>query len=250
MPRLPGRVVALVGAVVLGGCAGGTAGDAGPGEVTTSAAPTSISATTTSAAPPTTQAPVEATVVIRNAVVHRMVDGAGATATSVAIDGDRIVAVGDDDLVVSADAAVIDAGGAPVFPGFVDAHSHWYEYGIGDGLGPAEIAERILANGITTTAEFHVGPDLLAQLEAWERDEALLVRTSAYLVHTDVCGVEQGDWWLDHPATRRENRGSGCASAASRSSPTAEPATSRPSATPTPTAPTATSTATPRPSPR
>jgi len=58
--------------------------------------------------------------VIRNGTV---VDGTGAPASraDVAIDGDRVVAVGD----VDADGQrVIDADGCLVTPGFVDIHTH------------------------------------------------------------------------------------------------------------------------------
>ena len=199
-------LVGLGAAVLVGaGCSGGSPGDAGP-DTTTTRAPTTTTTSappaTTSAVPSTTIAAIGADLVVRNAVVHTMAAGEPVTASSIAILGDRIVAVGGDELVVSPDAAVLDAAGRTVLPGRVDAHSHWYEYGSRDGLGPDEIARTILEQGITTTAELHVGPDLLAQLEAWEAAGELVVRTSAYLVHTDVCGAEQGDWWREHPPTR------------------------------------------------
>ena len=60
--------------------------------------------------------------VIRNARVHT-VDPARPEAEAVAVEDGRIVWVGDD---ADAPAAgeVIDAGGATVLPGFVDAHNH------------------------------------------------------------------------------------------------------------------------------
>src|SRR5690606_9320076 len=54
----------------------------------------------------------------------RIVDGSGAPAFAgaVAIDGDRIVAVGD---VTGSAAVEIDAGGRVVAPGFIDIHTHY-----------------------------------------------------------------------------------------------------------------------------
>jgi N-acyl-D-aspartate/D-glutamate deacylase len=53
-----------------------------------------------------------------------VVDGTGAPARTadVAVDGDRIAAIGDD---VGAGRRVVDADGALVTPGFVDVHTHY-----------------------------------------------------------------------------------------------------------------------------
>ena len=63
--------------------------------------------------------------VIRNGKIY---DGTGAPpfAGSVALDGDRIVAVGEiDEARVGDDTQEIDATGRIVTPGFVDAHTHY-----------------------------------------------------------------------------------------------------------------------------
>ncbi|MDQ3210287.1 MAG: amidohydrolase family protein [Actinomycetota bacterium] len=67
-----------------------------------------------------------ATLLIRNARVHT-VDAARPWADAVAIGGDRISWVGDDEdaaAMIGPDTEVIDAGGATVFPGFIDSHNH------------------------------------------------------------------------------------------------------------------------------
>ena len=63
--------------------------------------------------------------VIRNGKIY---DGTGASAFDgdVAIEGDRIVAVGTlDDAQIGAETEMIEAAGRIVTPGFVDAHTHY-----------------------------------------------------------------------------------------------------------------------------
>lgn len=61
-------------------------------------------------------------------VSGRVFDGRIRTAdTAVAIAGARILAVGDDDAIralATADTRIIDASGALILPGFIDAHAH------------------------------------------------------------------------------------------------------------------------------
>ena len=52
------------------------------------------------------------------------VDSSDTIATGVAVQGDRIVAVGDVSAWVKAGTRVIDLKGRAVLPGFIDAHSH------------------------------------------------------------------------------------------------------------------------------
>ncbi len=77
----------------------------------------------------------------------RVLDGLGnpAVVTSVAILGDRIVAVGE--LPGATATLVVDASGLYVSPGFIDVHSH-----AGGGLATEELshARPLLAQGITT----------------------------------------------------------------------------------------------------
>jgi len=69
---------------------------------------------------------VPASLLIRNARVHT-VDPLRPHATAVAVEGDRIAWIGEDadtDPLIDGDTEVIDARGATVLPGFVDAHNH------------------------------------------------------------------------------------------------------------------------------
>ena len=54
-------------------------------------------------------------------------DGNDAVASALALDGDRILAVGDRDglaSLIGPDTECRDMGGAAVLPGFYDAHGH------------------------------------------------------------------------------------------------------------------------------
>jgi predicted amidohydrolase YtcJ len=145
-----------------------------------------------------------ADVVIVNGNVITMASGS-ATATALAAADGLIVAVGDDAAVeelIGDGTRVIDLDGATVVPGLVDAHSHFFEAGVGQGIGAAIQDTEILSNGITTTAEFHTGPELVETMMRYDEAGDLRVRTSLYLIYTDACGQRQGDWWRAVPPTR------------------------------------------------
>ncbi|MEX1264971.1 MAG: amidohydrolase [Actinomycetota bacterium] len=72
------------------------------------------------------RASAPASLLIRNARVYT-VDAGRPWADAVAVEGDRIAWVGDDEgaaAVTGPDTEVIDAGGATVLPGFIDSHNH------------------------------------------------------------------------------------------------------------------------------
>ena len=101
---------------------------------------------------PAGDAPDSATydVIVRGGTI---LDGTGAAGFEgdVAIDGDRIVAVGD--LSAATATEVVMAAGLYVTPGFIDAHSH-----SGSGLDTADRshAHPLVAQGLTTVV---VNPD-------------------------------------------------------------------------------------------
>ena len=73
-----------------------------------------------------------ADLLVKNAVVYT-VDGKFSVADAFVVKGGKIIAVGKDDSLESIYKAhsVIDAEGKPVYPGFMDDHSHFYAYGLG-----------------------------------------------------------------------------------------------------------------------
>jgi predicted amidohydrolase YtcJ len=69
--------------------------------------------------------------IVKNAVVYT-VDSNFTTANAFVVNGGKIISVGNSDTIESKYTAkeVIDAGGKAVYPGFIDAHSHFYNYGL------------------------------------------------------------------------------------------------------------------------
>ncbi|MEO6978162.1 MAG: amidohydrolase [Mucilaginibacter sp.] len=73
-----------------------------------------------------------ADLLVKNAVVYT-VDDKFSTADAFVVTAGKIVAVGSADSLQEKYNArqVVDAGGKAVYPGFIDAHAHFYEYGLG-----------------------------------------------------------------------------------------------------------------------
>jgi predicted amidohydrolase YtcJ len=73
-----------------------------------------------------------ADLLVKNAVVYTVGDNFQMADAFVVSHG-MIVAVGKTDSLEEKYTAreVVDAGGKPVYPGFIDAHTHFYQYGLG-----------------------------------------------------------------------------------------------------------------------
>jgi predicted amidohydrolase YtcJ len=124
---------------------------------------------------------------------------------AIAVKDELILAVGDDAQILAlagAETHVVDLGGKTLMPGFVDPHTHLLndaEHTLNITLDEAQ--DRALENGITTLANMFVQDWFLKDLQDIERSGRLRVRTSAYLIGTDNCGVSQGDWYKAYPPT-------------------------------------------------
>ena len=72
-----------------------------------------------------------ADLLVKNAVVYT-VDSTFSTADAFVVKGGKIIAVGKSDSLekIYKSHETVDAGGKAVYPGFIDAHSHFYEYGL------------------------------------------------------------------------------------------------------------------------
>lgn len=70
--------------------------------------------------------------IVHNAKIYT-VDAAFSTAEAMAIKGGKIEAVGSTADIKSKYSAkeMVDAGGKIIYPGFIDAHAHFYRYGLG-----------------------------------------------------------------------------------------------------------------------
>jgi predicted amidohydrolase YtcJ len=70
--------------------------------------------------------------VLYNAKIHTL-DGDNPTATAIAIDQGRIIALGDDQKILSdfkGHTKPLNLGGSPVIPGLTDAHIHLQQYAL------------------------------------------------------------------------------------------------------------------------
>ncbi len=69
--------------------------------------------------------------IVRNAIIYT-VDSTFSIHTTMVIDNGKIVAVGDEPGITELYKAdsVYDAGGKPIYPGFIDPHSHFYGYAL------------------------------------------------------------------------------------------------------------------------
>jgi len=107
----------------------------------------------------------EVDLIVHNAVVYT-VDSSFSTAQSFAVKDGRFVAVGNnDDILANYESKeIIDAQGKAIYPGFIDSHCHFYEYGRGlqelDLVGTKsfdEILEKVKSYSKTNSNEWIVG---------------------------------------------------------------------------------------------
>jgi predicted amidohydrolase YtcJ len=122
-------------------------------------------------------------------------------AEAIAIRGERIAAVGSSEDILGlqeSDSLLINLNGRTLMPGFVDAHTHILNDSRSMGRSLDEAQFEALSNGITSLGALYVDRNFLGEIQEFNDAEFLRVRTSLYLVHTDPCGKEVGDWWLDH----------------------------------------------------
>ena len=72
----------------------------------------------------------DADLIIHNASIYT-VNSSFDTATAVVVKDGKFIAVGDQDLLNQYNArSVVDLNGFPVYPGFIDAHCHFYNFGL------------------------------------------------------------------------------------------------------------------------
>jgi predicted amidohydrolase YtcJ len=96
----------------------------------------------------------KADLIVHNATIYT-VDEGFSIVQAFAVKGNRFVAIGSNNAILSSYEAeqVMDMEGKTIFPGFIDAHAHFYRYGLGlkvaDLLGAEsedELVERVVAH--------------------------------------------------------------------------------------------------------
>jgi predicted amidohydrolase YtcJ len=189
----------IAGAILAAGLACGLPAPGSP--VAGNPLPTIIESTVQ----PTTDVPVGAPashpgrdIIFHNGVILTM-DDARPTASAIHIQGERIVAVGDD-VSVLAEAGtttnLVDLHGRTLTPGFINGHSHHfsqrYKWDF-DSLGLA--AQSALEQGWTGLTELAVDQAELAELTEAAEAGLLPVRTNAYLLVRTFEGESLGEWF-------------------------------------------------------
>lgn len=114
----------------------------------------------------------KADLILHNGVVYT-VDSAFTMAEAFAVADGKIVAVGSNEEILSAykSDSVIDAAGKAVFPGFIDAHCHFYGYGL--NLTKADLigckSEEEMISRVSAWAEKN--PDGWVLGRGWDQNE-------------------------------------------------------------------------------
>lgn len=160
----------------------------------------------TSASPIASPNPAQgqADILFINGVILTM-DETRPRAQALAIRGERILAIGDDETILALrrdNTQVINLQGATLMPGFVDAHTHLFNDAAMMGLTLEQAQQQLLQVGITSLGDAYISPDFLPEIAAFAAQGKLQVRTSVYLTYSTNCGEVVGEWYKDHPPTR------------------------------------------------
>ena len=166
------------------------------------ASPTSLSSTqpvtSTSTWLAATTVPAEiADIIFTNGKVVTM-DDANPSAEGLTVHGDKIVAVGTNQEVLSYQAdhtSIVDLKGHTMMPGFVDAHNHLFGEHLLNGENPVPDQQIAIEYGVTTTSEMFVDQSILNKFKALAEAGQLRLRVNLYLLQTTNCGEIVGGWW-------------------------------------------------------
>jgi len=174
---------------------------------TTTAPPTATSfpptlATTTpslvSTSTPEAESTQPADVIFYNGVILTM-EASQPLAQAIAIDGERILAVGPNNEILALkdfSTQVIDLQGKTIMPGFIDSHTHRltqrYKWGF-SSLQDA-VAEA-LSQGWTGLDELAINQNQLEELIALDAAGDLHSRVNVYLMVNTFEGASLGDWF-------------------------------------------------------
>jgi len=144
-----------------------------------------------------------ADLIVHNARIY-IVDSAMTVAGAIAVKGGKIIAMGSDSQILGAYSYgnIIDCRGNAVFPGFIDAHCHFYGYAVNmrniDLSGSnsfAEVLGRLKKSVLARTGEWIVGrgwdqnlwgtrtfPDRMELDKQFPHNPVILIRTDGHVV--------------------------------------------------------------------
>lgn len=192
--RVLRSLLLLAAMIVVGACAGPAATQA---PAASSAGAPANNPTGAPALPSATPG-ATADVIFTDGVVLTM-DSSNPSAQAVAIQGDRILAVGTSDAIMKLRGAatlVVELGGRALLPGMVDAHNHLGGSAKGDGEKFKQLQAEAIRGGITTTSEMYVDPTVLDQLKAFDQAGLMRMRWNTYLLYNTNCGDPVDPNWF------------------------------------------------------
>jgi predicted amidohydrolase YtcJ len=121
-------------------------------------------------------------------------------AQAIAIEGDRILAVGEEAEILSLQAPgtqVIDLEGRTLMPGFVDSHNHVFNEAGARGMSLEEAQALALTHGITSMGNLYTTKEFMEEMRQFDQAGMLRIRTNLYLVYNTNCGDILGEWYLE-----------------------------------------------------
>ncbi|MFS8097247.1 amidohydrolase family protein [Lentzea alba] len=148
-------------------------------------------------APPDAISPAAPDTIYHHGVVLTM-NATQPRAEAIAILRDRIVAVGDDETVLSLASRttrLINLNGHTVMPGFIDSHAHWIGDGEMIGYTAEQAVSAALTRGWTSINEQFVDIERFGNLRSLDRAGALRLRVNAYLP-VNYGDEKFGGWYL------------------------------------------------------
>lgn len=120
-------------------------------------------------------------------------------AQAIAIEGERILAVGTDGEILAlkdSSTQLIDLQETTVTPGFIDSHQHRIGNRIGGGIEePEPIIQLAIEQGWTSINELFVHEQRLNELRSLNEAGKLRLRVNAYLALHSPFGDPYGNWY-------------------------------------------------------
>jgi len=147
---------------------------------------------------PTAETVTGTDVIFHNGVILTM-DDARPTASAIHIQGERIVAVGDESSVLAEAGpvtVVVDLQGRTMTPGFIDSHTHRLsQYGRWGLSGPEEIIQESLRQGWTGLVDAATDEGEWNEVRDLAERGRLPIRVDGYLLFNTFEGNPLPDWY-------------------------------------------------------
>ncbi len=141
----------------------------------------------------------KSSIILYNATIYTMEDDPF-MAEAVLIKGKRIKAVGSNEDILGLakkNTVLIDLGERPVFPGFIDPHTHLFNESNSQNLTLDEAQQLAVAYGLTSIANMYTDPYWLEIFLQYADEGNMRLRLFLYLNYNHSCGDVFGTWYED-----------------------------------------------------